>query len=48
MLIISLAIDMRSVAIPNERFAAGLPDSARVIRVVARISLVLVRDFIGG
>jgi len=48
MLLFSVAIDMSSVAIPNERFLAGVLASGRVIRVVARINSVFVRDFIGG
>jgi hypothetical protein len=48
MLVFSVAIDMSGVAIPNERFLAGVLASGRVVRVVVRISSVLVRDFIGG
>jgi hypothetical protein len=48
MLVFFVAIDMTRVAIFNERFVAGALASGGVIRVVARIYPVLVRDLTGG
>jgi hypothetical protein len=48
MLVFFVAIDMTRVAILSARFLAGALASGGVIRVVARIYPVLVRDFTGG
>lgn len=48
MLVFFVAIDMTRVAILNERFPAGVLASGDVIRVVAPISSLLVRDLTGG